>query len=703
MSQKLPTDFNAERYAAAYPDVALSGLDPKEHYLRFGRLMGRSPVGRMRAAEAAPAQPSGKSATHPDAVPTTRADEPKPEPPKNPIIDRPTGFDPAEVVPVAAPARAGGDADGAFSLFQLAEGPFASDEQKEGLRSPLSAYAAMFRIANVIPESRETGVGATILQAGPNRIDNAWFAEPRRLRLMIGTSGAGERPNGWALRAYQATPDAPDRLRPAGAGILLPPAGPAFHDFELLHPLMPVLLEVTDSEGLTRDVALLPFPSLLPGGMHGAELKALQTEPNPMDAFWSLSHMFLAEFLGLPGGAERSITALSAAEPGAMAEALPELHDWLASLFGLAPSAVSSKSKRPGLRLALPNDAVPTISALVSRRLSVEPKHAVGPFLIAEGPQFRPRWSVALPSHEDPVPELPALFREGLANKATSKPLPVHLAILVRESSPVPPVTGETKESPPIGDLTVLVEPTSASRTDRLLRELREVIGGGSELLVRLSKHDEELRNTIDDVWGRDAWMVVSSAEDLPVVAGRARHDSVLTIDDRVEFDPGALHRLLALLGSDARTASASCVILSETVVKKQKVLQPASGGLFPSGVSFASSPRLTFNEPEVLEALPSLTYPVVANALNFTVWRTRALVELPTHAGPTISSAQDIRLGLDLIEAGYRNLCTSTVTVRYAAPYARRDVIDPVGSAYVQPSRWEDLLNRVTVLRELF
>jgi hypothetical protein len=466
---------------------------------------------------------------------------------------------------------------------------------------------------------------------------------------------------------------------------------------------MPVLLEVTDGEGLTRDVALLPFPSLLPGGMHGAELKALQTEPNPMDAFWSLSHMFLAEFIGLPGGAERSITALSAAEPGAMAEALPELHDWLASLFGLAPSAVSSKSKRPGLRLALPTDAVPTISALVSRRLSVEPKHAVGPFLIAEGPQFRPRWSVALPSHQDPRPELPALFRPGRANKATPKPLPVHLAILVRETVPVPPVAVETKERHPIGALTVLVESTSASRTNRVLRNLRDVIGGGSELLVRPSKHDEGLRNTIDEAWGGDAWMQVSSAEDLPDVATRAGHGSILTINDRVEFDPGALHRLLALLGSDARTASASCVILSETVVKKQKVLRPASGGLFPSGVSFASSPRLTFNEPEVLEALPSLTYPVVANTLNFTVWRTRALVELPRPAGRTISSAQDIRLGLDLIEAGYRNLCTSTVTVRYAAPYARRDVIDPVASAYVQPSRWEDLLNRVTVLRELF
>lgn len=43
MPNNLPADFDANWYLETYPDVALSGLGPKEHYLRFGRLMGRKP------------------------------------------------------------------------------------------------------------------------------------------------------------------------------------------------------------------------------------------------------------------------------------------------------------------------------------------------------------------------------------------------------------------------------------------------------------------------------------------------------------------------------------------------------------------------------------------------------------------------------------------------------------------------------------
>ena len=41
--------FNAELYKRAYPDVALSGLDPKDHYERYGRLLGRDPAPKQPA------------------------------------------------------------------------------------------------------------------------------------------------------------------------------------------------------------------------------------------------------------------------------------------------------------------------------------------------------------------------------------------------------------------------------------------------------------------------------------------------------------------------------------------------------------------------------------------------------------------------------------------------------------------------------
>lgn len=35
--------LDAEWYGACYPDVALAGMSPAEHYLKYGALMGRDP------------------------------------------------------------------------------------------------------------------------------------------------------------------------------------------------------------------------------------------------------------------------------------------------------------------------------------------------------------------------------------------------------------------------------------------------------------------------------------------------------------------------------------------------------------------------------------------------------------------------------------------------------------------------------------
>lgn len=41
--ERLPADFDPDLYQRAYPDVALSGLDPRSHYLKYGKLLGRAP------------------------------------------------------------------------------------------------------------------------------------------------------------------------------------------------------------------------------------------------------------------------------------------------------------------------------------------------------------------------------------------------------------------------------------------------------------------------------------------------------------------------------------------------------------------------------------------------------------------------------------------------------------------------------------
>jgi len=39
----IPLDFDAAKYLRAYPDVAMTGMDPATHYQKYGKLMGRDP------------------------------------------------------------------------------------------------------------------------------------------------------------------------------------------------------------------------------------------------------------------------------------------------------------------------------------------------------------------------------------------------------------------------------------------------------------------------------------------------------------------------------------------------------------------------------------------------------------------------------------------------------------------------------------
>lgn len=727
MFRKLPAEFNAAWYVATYPDVAQSGLSPREHYLRFGRLMGRKPAGPPKVQKSPPTGPElGRQIdTTPNIEPRSQTGTPTAEP----IIGRPDGFDVGESVPTQAAPRIGPARD----VERLAMGPFISDEERDQLLTPLIAYARLMSLelpAGLSDPQNAVHCASARFRAGQTRIETAWFASQSVLRLrIVGGVDAGSSSRGWILRAYQFNPEVSGGLRPAGEGIEFPAFGPIFHDVELHHPLMPLLMELTDAVGKTRGLALLPFPSLLPGGMHAAELNALQSESNPMDAFWSLSDLLLRELLGQSGWADRSVAALSLRpdrEGMSCPTSVAEVREWLAGLFGFdqspepsaAPDTPAMRLQRNdasgGLELMLPTDCIPTISVLVSRQLELEGAATLtGPLLVAESPSYRPRWSVMLPAGREFEGKVPILRSETplTDSEPRTRTVPVHLAIALRSANFPLEAVGSKIHAPAAGakpalePTTVVVDAHDLSRTERLLTAIQEAAGGVDlELVVRLPEVSEQLSELVDGIWGSGNWTAVPADADLRDLAARARHDTLLTVSDRlVSVDPVVVAALASIIRDDDAVASASCTLLAEMIIKKKTVVQPATGGLFPTGVSFTSAPRLSFSEPDVSQSLPDMTYPVVANTLHLTAWRRSALAGLPRPAGPVPSAAEDIRLGLDLINAGYGSVCTSRVTAHLSGSYARRDAIDPVGSSYPHPAWWEDVLGRVTVLRELF
>lgn len=731
MSGKLPADFDADRYLESYPDVALSGLAPAEHYLRFGKLMGRNPRGRPASLGGQPDRKGAQAKEHPAKPNAIKTKAVSIKPARwEAIIEAPGDLALDRVLPEAVPARANCAADGAVSLEMLAAdiSPTASGD----VRSPLVACARLLSLPMPVELPRPSGeiCGDSIFRNGATRLERAWFAEVSTLRLRI--AGGTQSPSqyeGWVLRGYQPDPESPASLKVTGEGIRLPALGPIFHDLKLAYPLMPVLLELTDSDGLVQGIGLLPFPSLLPGGLHAAEMKVLQAQANPMDAFWTMSELLLRELLGENDAPVRSIGRLTfvEAQAGSTMSNNAPLKQWLSTVMGfkpvpsIAPPRKKSADKLPSgegwsmeielgagpAHLILAPDCIPSISGLASRRLQFSSKSRRSvPFLVAEARTFQPRWSVVLPADFQPGASVPSIETSVASNSRAERPpaTPIHLAVAFRPQA-APAMLDQAKATDrriPCGlKLTVLLEAADAARTEAAVGALRSVTSGGElELLVRGAEDAPGVGAALDKDGGK--WSAVGADVDLSRIAATAAQPLLLTISDRAVVDAHCIAVLCGMM-ADGAVGSASCALVSESVIKKRTVLQPAAGGLFPAGVSFASSPVLTFGEPDVLQALAELTYPVIANTFLLTAWRTSALAGLPSPFGPEPSSVAEIRLGLALIDAGFRNLCTTLVSAKFAGPYARRDAIDPIGQAYLSPHRWEDILGKVTVLRELF
>jgi hypothetical protein len=739
MADRIPPDFDADWYRTTFPDVELSGLDPAEHYRRFGTLMGRSANAALarratkQAETSAPSQPQPVNDQEPEKQvrQTTVSDEVRQTAPSDQasaIIDRPIEFDPEQVLPLPAPARPGRDDGERISIEGLARGPFVASDCRPQVLQALAAYALMFGLAKPNEETDAEPVatcGADALKTGEVRLDNAWLVERSTLRLMIG--GATEPEAGadpLVIRAYQASPASPNDLSSLGEGIQLPNARPVFHDLLLLHPLMPLLIELSDASGRTRAITLMPFPSLLPGGLHWAELRALQTEANPMDDFWSLSERLLQEAVGTADSPDRSISSI-AVDCGS-SETIPvlsaEVQEWLAAMFGLnldraavdpdqsvKSARLSRSGGNHGFELSLPANFMPTLSSLITRRLAAEgADQLVGPYLVAEADTHRPRWSVLLPPSGVRLPNIPTIRaaspEEGAPHGIAVWQTPIGIA-LYRPEPPGSVLKSFGSTVDPISDsLTVVLDAHDPSRIGPLFQTIRDASPDASiEVVVRLKGPTEVLRRELNLNCGEAGWSEIPLDVDLRDIAKAASNELLLCLSDQVRFhDWSTLAGLFSLLQSDATAGSVSCVLLGEKVIKKQAVLEPASGGIFPSGISFTTAPHLSFAEPEVLEALPGLAYPVVANTLLLTLFRRSALAELPRPAGPVPVSAADIRIGLDLMGAGHRNWCTTSFGAMLSGPHKRRDCIDPFGGDYVQPERWADILGQVTLIREL-
>lgn len=263
--------------------------------------------------------------------------------------------------------------------------------------------------------------------SGGLQLQRAWYANARLLRVHFDTLSVSEP---CVLRAYQYDPGMDGQLVMA-AESLFGLEGEAALDIALLNPYLPVLLLVSDVNGKLLDLALLPFPSLFPQGMHDAEAAALGGDA--MSAAAVLAQQYLDEWQ----------QARSAGDAFALGEYLvdvrggigterifsTDLKEWLWAVFGVrvklwrlaeqdqgektfweqscrAPHmtgdakryAGQNARERAGTRLLAPASAIPTLRALSGCRVEGRSMpFRRGEYLLVAGGPCAPRYQVRVP------------------------------------------------------------------------------------------------------------------------------------------------------------------------------------------------------------------------------------------------------------------------------------------------------------------
>ncbi|MEL6584471.1 MAG: hypothetical protein AAFQ36_11620 [Pseudomonadota bacterium] len=701
-----PAEFDAAWYLETYPDVALTGLSPQDHFERFGRRMGRA----RSAVEAQAAYVEPARVISPDALASEfgRGEVTLPPPPA-PVF-------PSAVIDVTTPPRpeSAGDAPerapsmGQISIkvadFEIARVVDPSDLWS--LAGPLSALrrvclggegdALSIEGAGLTPQELEEMQAARPcarvaggFTEGLTAVSNMWFATEADLRVYFAAEAEEAEADGRVLRVFQASSSAPAQFTQIASEALSGHA-PWFFDVPLNDPLMPLVFEVSNAMGITQELAVIPFPSLLDGGLHSAERVAFQRAKTGIEEVWRVTDGLLFELSEVSEKVKPTVSAIKVQLAGATGSEpifRPHVRAWLASLFGLSVRALAEDAPdigqqsltdqlssndglsayakaRAGRRVSsghelhLAANAVPSLGALVSVRLRVpEGQGALtGSFVVADAVSKRSRWVVSLPANAPDVwselqglapvaPRLqaaPDAVKTPLSAPYATTPIPLAIAFAQPEAGHDAQLLYPRAPDAP-GSLFGAASPQMAHATD-LLIDLRSDADPTQMLEAAAAQTDiawqtvtfatahtlsPELQAAYASVLGDHVREVIFSTEPLKGLLDQAAGTSPYVMalaPDIILHDVRSVSALHDIAATDTTIAAVGCAVVQEQMFKKQTAIRVASAGVFPMGLSLSSGPGLTFAEPDATNALPNSVYPVVAANLRAALVRREAI-----------------------------------------------------------------------------
>jgi hypothetical protein len=714
--------FDSRAYLRRYPDVAAAGLNPLVHFLESGRDEGRTSV-PVAAPELAPgpetefvaasvpegSQGSAAEQSESDEIQSADAAEREPSHDADQDGARQASGAAAETVDVAESGRFSQLATKGVDWLRAAELPEAEALRAGDIRIAVEAPSAGPHAIAALRwfDALNCGAAVDIADAGTAlrnslcdgqfTIDDAWLSSDFELRLRL----SGNAPEPLVIRCCQQSDDGIVSLR---AEQLLLGEASKIAEIALASRFTALLLVVTDREGRLVDSTLLPFPTLLRGGLHHGEL----IDYAKSEGGWAAHESYASELLLAFADQSRifavgdvcvDLDGANGTEP-VFSDAL---RDWIDRQFKVgfaaklgptdhnpALAALADRLQTPGRpaegnrsagrTLLIDAHSIPTLRILLAREAELADVTAIRTILVDELSR-RPMRAVDYPVlgsgnefRQSFEPALSPAVSEGAATLVVSisfSPDEIHdvraaFPIAGDSASPVPLLIDAS--SAPVsaiiscsGNAEALAELIASLGRQQLVSELECVLIGAVPDVAdsALLPFDAACPLTLvrTGIEGEPIGRMLSAA------VAQATHERLLLVDDNKVFhDP----RTLGVLGSlcdRAEAGAAGCQLVTERLNKNSVAEYTRRSGYLPLS-SDRNGAVATRPEAGGL-ALPPV-YPVVAHPIGCLLTKR----ELWPVLGEVLNDAEldgkacDVAAGLALIEAGKLNLATSLVSV---------------------------------------
>ncbi len=754
--------FRSAWYLANYTDVAGSGLNPLIHFLRYGQAEGRKGASEEEVAVKT-MSPDDAAAAAQIAASNTQ-----------PVIDaiKPT----TNFVVV--------------SLQGQTMGMVPHDWTVSSPR-PLQAMLAMARLHDwddrIAIDLRTSAKTMNRRETPPlalwdfktlapfdsvnGQVGDGWFAGDYDLRLRIDPQD-GVTFNGiHRLRFHQSNMT---DMALCGES-LLRGEGPAFVDVKLINPFKPLLITVTDEAGVLVESALIPFPSLLRGGAHHAEVVAMGERAARMSDYLNLSDTLFRETVNWDESATPfSIARIDIDLCGATGSERifdPLVREWLAEVFKVGVSAINAdavadRRARSSLTktllardqlapaivqamtdrrlaghtsLVVPHDALPTLSAIASRRLTPTGSDPLlGCYLMANATTGKAILSVTIPTLrnlDEVQPNRPLPYPRLVAKSVAKKPIadPARHApwpLAIRFVSPiVNPALTLLPHAPDAGTPPLAM---TLSDTDRAALQVVAIVSGNGglpaleKLLPSLAAQDNAGKLHVVFAANRETSAQNTKIERLlaglfpgrftllnctslrpaaqineAAQAASKKATHFLFVDTgMVLHDPRTIDTMLAV-ATRARVATVGCPHVRQ--IAAGDAMTVSAGAYFPIRLSLQSNPGIVFEEPKTPAIMIHATMPVAGNSLRFAMVAAPVWRKLGGLADTTYPVAGgDIEFGLRALGKGYVHLNTSAVTVTDSAHRPGGLFLDVVATGYMPVQAWQDIATSTALVREL-